>query len=138
MVISDSVKVKTEKQEALVNCKQCGKPFDIAKLRGMICLPCLFPTNAINPTKKVEEKPKKKPQQNKATKNKKYFIPPKELESIKKAYEPLLPMPPVNCHKIIAEELKMDGQKVYKAIGIIRKQMKLSRFIEREGYNPKV
>ena len=45
-------------------------------------------------------------------------------------YEPLLPLPPIGCHKIIAIQLKMDEWRVHVGIGIVRKQMGLDRWNE--------
>ena len=45
-------------------------------------------------------------------------------------YEPLLPLPPIGCHKIIATQLRMDEWRVHVGIGIIRKQLGLERWNE--------
>ncbi len=56
-----------------------------------------------------------------------------QLMAIKNLYEPLLPLPPIGCHKIIAKQLKVDEWRVHVGIGIIRKQMDLPRWnTERE------
>src|SRR5574344_1121228 len=51
-----------------------------------------------------------------------------QLTAIKMLYEPLLPLPPIGCHKIIAQQLKMDEWRVHVGIGIVRKQMNLPRW----------
>jgi hypothetical protein len=51
-----------------------------------------------------------------------------QLMAIKNLYEPLLPLPPISCHKIIAKQLKIDEWRVHVGIGIIRKQMNLPRW----------
>ena len=43
-------------------------------------------------------------------------------------YEPLLPLPPIGCHKIIAAQLKIDEWRVHVGIGLIRKQLGLDRW----------
>lgn len=53
-----------------------------------------------------------------------------QLNAIKNLYEPLLPLPPIGCHKIIAKQLKMDEWRVHVGIGIVRKQMGLARWNE--------
>ena len=56
-----------------------------------------------------------------------------QLMAIKNLYSPLLPLPPIGCHKIIAKQLKMDEWRVHVGIGILRKQMNLPRWnTERE------
>lgn len=51
-----------------------------------------------------------------------------QLFAIKNLYEPLLPLPPIGCHKIIAIQLRMDEWRVHVGIGLIRKQMGLDRW----------
>lgn len=51
-----------------------------------------------------------------------------QLFAIKSLYEPLLPLPPIGCHKIIAAQLKMDEWRVHVGIGLVRKQMGLDRW----------
>lgn len=51
-----------------------------------------------------------------------------QLYAIKNLYEPLLPLPPIGCHKIIAAQLRMDEWRVHVGIGLIRKQMGLDRW----------
>ncbi len=51
-----------------------------------------------------------------------------ELERIKAAYEPLLPVPPVGVHKKISEELDLKPAVVYQAIKLIRQQMNLPQY----------
>lgn len=58
----------------------------------------------------------------------KLAITPDQLNAIKTLYEPLLPLPPIGCHKIIAAQLKMDEWRVHVGIGLVRKQMGLDRW----------
>ena len=58
----------------------------------------------------------------------KLAISPDQLFAIKNLYEPLLPLPPIGCHKIIAAQLKMDEWRVHVGIGLIRSQMGLERW----------
>ncbi len=51
-----------------------------------------------------------------------------ELEKIKAAYEPLLPVPTIGVHKQIAEQLSLKPSLVYQAIKVIRQEMKLPQF----------
>ena len=51
-----------------------------------------------------------------------------QLTAIKSLYEPLLPLPPIGCHKIIAAQLRMDEWRVHVGIGLLRKQMGLQRW----------
>ena len=60
----------------------------------------------------------------------KLAVSPEQLTAIKTLYEPLLPLPPIGCHKIIAIQLKMDEWRVHVGIGIVRKQMGLDRWNE--------
>lgn len=60
----------------------------------------------------------------------KLAISPDQLFAIKNLYEPLLPLPPIGCHKIIAAQLKMDEWRVHVGIGLIRSQMGLNRWNE--------
>ena len=60
----------------------------------------------------------------------KLAISPDQLFAIKNLYEPLLPLPPIGCHKIIAAQLKMDEWRVHVGIGLVRKQMGLERWNE--------
>ena len=60
----------------------------------------------------------------------KLAISPDQLFAIKNLYEPLLPLPPIGCHKIIASQLKMDEWRVHVGIGLIRSQMGLGRWNE--------
>lgn len=60
----------------------------------------------------------------------KLAISPDQLFAIKNLYEPLLPLPPIGCHKIIAAQLKMDEWRVHVGIGLIRSQMGLQRWNE--------
>ncbi|MFI3300789.1 MAG: hypothetical protein R3Y28_05145, partial [Candidatus Gastranaerophilales bacterium] len=58
----------------------------------------------------------------------KLAISPDQLFAIKNLYEPLLPLPPIGCHKIIAAQLKMDEWRVHVGIGLIRAQMGMERW----------
>ncbi len=58
----------------------------------------------------------------------KLAVSPDQLFAIKNLYEPLLPLPPIGCHKIIAAQLKMDEWRVHVGIGLVRKQMGLDRW----------
>ncbi len=60
----------------------------------------------------------------------KFAVTPDQLIAIKNLYEPLLPLPPIGCHKIIASQLKMDEWRVHVGIGLVRKQMGLDRWNE--------
>ena len=51
-----------------------------------------------------------------------------QMLAIKSLYEPLLPLPPIGCHKIIATQLRMDEWRVHVGIGLIRAQMGLERW----------
>lgn len=58
----------------------------------------------------------------------KLAITPDQLNAIKMLYEPLLPVPPIGCHKIIASQLKMDEWRVHVGIGLVRAQMGMERW----------
>lgn len=58
----------------------------------------------------------------------KLAVTPDQLTAVKMLYEPLLPIPPIGCHKLIAAQLKMDEWRVHVGIGLIRKQMGLDRW----------
>jgi len=58
----------------------------------------------------------------------KLAISAEQLMAIKSLYEPMLPLPPIGCHKILAAQLKMDEWRVHVGIGLIRKQMGLDRW----------
>ena len=58
----------------------------------------------------------------------KLAVSPDQLMAIKALYEPLLPLPPIGCHKILAAQLKIDEWRVHVGIGLIRKQMGLDRW----------
>lgn len=60
----------------------------------------------------------------------KLAITPDQMNAIKMLYEPLLPLPPIGCHKIIASQLKMDEWRVHVGIGLVRAQMGLGRWNE--------
>lgn len=58
----------------------------------------------------------------------KLAISPDQLFAIKNLYEPLLPVPPIGCHKIIAAQLRMDEWRVHVGIGLVRAEMGLDRW----------
>lgn len=58
----------------------------------------------------------------------KLAVSPDQLSAIKMLYEPLLPLPPIGCHKFIAAQLKIDEWRVHVGIGLIRKQLGLDRW----------
>lgn len=51
-----------------------------------------------------------------------------DLDRIRRAYVPHLPVPPVGIHKTIAQELRLDTGIVYQGIKRIRAEMRLPRF----------
>ena len=58
----------------------------------------------------------------------KLAISPDQMFAIQNLYEPLLPVPPIGCHKIIASQLKMDEWRVHVGIGLVRAKMGLDRW----------
>lgn len=58
----------------------------------------------------------------------KLAVSPEQLMAIQNLYKPLLPLPPIGCHKIIASQLKMDEWRVHVGIGLVRKQLNLPRW----------
>ena len=66
----------------------------------------------------------------------KLAISPDQLMAIKSLYEPLLPLPPIGCHKIIAAQLKMDEWRVHVGIKLVRAQMGLDRWNEDRADKP--
>ena len=58
----------------------------------------------------------------------KLAVTPDQLMAIKNLYEPLLPTPPIGCHKILSAQLRMDEWRVHVGIGLVRKQMGLDRW----------
>ena len=58
----------------------------------------------------------------------KLAISPEQMYAIQNLYIPLLPLPPIGCHKIIAAQLKMDEWRVHVGIGLIRKKIGLERW----------
>ena len=58
----------------------------------------------------------------------KLAISPDQMFAIQNLYEPLLPLPPIGCHKIIAAQLKMDEWRVHVGIGLIRAKLGLERW----------
>ncbi len=57
-----------------------------------------------------------------------YTGPEVELERIRAAYVPLLPVPEVGVHKALAEKLGMDPRTVYQGIRRIRAEMRLPQY----------
>ncbi|HEU0027284.1 MAG TPA: hypothetical protein VFQ25_09230 [Ktedonobacterales bacterium] len=57
-----------------------------------------------------------------------YTGPEVELERIRSAYVPLLPVPEVGVHKTLAERLAMDPRTVYQGIRRIRAEMRLPQY----------
>ncbi len=51
-----------------------------------------------------------------------------QLTAIENLYTPLLPLPPIGCHKFIAKQLRMDEWRVHVGIGIIRKKLDIPRW----------
>ena len=66
----------------------------------------------------------------------KLAISPDQLNAIKMLYEPLLPLPPIGCHKIIAAQLKMDEWRVHVGIKLVRAQLGLDRWNESRADKP--
>jgi len=66
----------------------------------------------------------------------KLAISPDQLMAIKSLYEPLLPLPPIGCHKIIAAQLKMDEWRVHVGIKLVRAQLGLDRWNEDRADRP--
>ena len=66
----------------------------------------------------------------------KLAISPDQLMAIKSLYEPLLPLPPIGCHKIIAAQLKMDEWRVHVGIKLVRSQLGLERWNEDRADKP--
>jgi len=59
-----------------------------------------------------------------------------QITAVRSLYEPLLPLPPIGCHKIIAAQLKMEEWRVHVAIKLIRGQMGLERWNEEREDKP--
>jgi hypothetical protein len=57
-----------------------------------------------------------------------------DLERVRAAYMPYLPVPPVGIHKQVAEQLQMEPHTVYKAIRQIRAGMRLPQFNPPEAH----
>ena len=66
----------------------------------------------------------------------KLAVSPDQLFAIKNLYEPMLPLPPIGCHKMIAVLLKMDEWRVHVGIGLVRKQMGLERWNQERADAP--
>ncbi|MBO5737968.1 hypothetical protein J6R97_01365 [bacterium] len=66
----------------------------------------------------------------------KLAISPDQMLAIKSLYEPLLPLPPIGCQKIIAAQLKMDEWRVHVGIKLVRAQMGLDRWNEDRADKP--
>jgi hypothetical protein len=58
---------------------------------------------------------------------------PENLEKIRELYVPLLPEPEIGVHKRIASELHLTNTSVYQAIGQIRANLNLDRYVPREA-----
>ena len=58
----------------------------------------------------------------------KLAISPDQMFAIQNLYEPLLPLPPIGCHKILASQLKMDEWRVHVGIGLVRAKLGLDRW----------
>jgi len=58
----------------------------------------------------------------------KLAISPDQMFAIQNLYEPLLPLPPIGCHKILAAQLKMDEWRVHVGIGLVRAKLGLDRW----------
>lgn len=56
--------------------------------------------------------------------------------AIRSLYEPLLPLPPIGCHKIIAAQLKMEEWRVHVGIKLVRAQLGLDRWNEDRADKP--
>lgn len=66
----------------------------------------------------------------------KLAISPDQMLAIKSLYEPLLPLPPIGCHKIIAAQLKMEEWRVHVGIKLVRAQLGLDRWNEDRADKP--
>lgn len=66
----------------------------------------------------------------------KLAVTPDQMLAVKSLYEPLLPLPPIGCHKIIAAQLRIDEWRVHVAIKLIRAQMGLDRWNEERPDKP--
>lgn len=67
----------------------------------------------------------------------KLALTPEQLIAIKTLYEPLLPLPPIGCHKIISAQLRIDEWRVYVGIGLVRKELGLEKWNEGRDDAPK-
>lgn len=66
----------------------------------------------------------------------KLAVTPDQMLAVKSLYEPLLPLPPIGCHKIIAAQLRIDEWRVHVAIKLIRAQLGLDRWNEERPDKP--
>ena len=66
----------------------------------------------------------------------KLAISPDQMFAIQNLYEPLLPLPPIGCHKIIAAQLKMDEWRVHVGIGLVRAKLGLDRWNQERADAP--
>jgi len=66
----------------------------------------------------------------------KLAVSPDQMLAVKSLYEPLLPLPPIGCHKIIAAQLRIDEWRVHVAIKLIRAQLGLDRWNEERTDKP--
>lgn len=63
-----------------------------------------------------------------------YTGTPEEMARIRTAYLPLLPVPPVGIHRLLAKELEMPSAKVYLGIRAIRDELHLPPFNPPESH----
>lgn len=63
---------------------------------------------------------------------------PEQTDTIRQRYVPLLPLPPIGVHHQLAQELGFNNWAVYHAIAIVRQELGLERFNEREDAPPRV
>ncbi len=66
----------------------------------------------------------------------KLAISQEQMIAIRSLYEPLLPLPPIGCHKIIAAQLKMEEWRVHVGIKLVRAQLGLDRWNEDRADKP--
>ena len=66
----------------------------------------------------------------------KLAVSPDQMFAIQNLYEPLLPLPPIGCHKILAAQLKMDEWRVHVGIGLVRAKMGLDRWNQERADAP--
>ena len=66
----------------------------------------------------------------------KLAVSPDQMMAVKSLYEPLLPLPPIGCHKIIAAQLRIEEWRSHVAIKLIRAQLGLDRWNEERPDKP--